>query len=215
MKPTAIQPYAAPTVIVKRSFLTAMVSGFFGVMISLIVCGTALTLFGLYIADNTVFRLIGEVRGGLADWRDHLPAIVTDALHDRRAPEYREQVDVRARFVGSDELRRGGDIVLEVENRGDAIVTLMNVRVSMLDDREVPVREYIFAAATPITSDGGFHGPIQPASNNVPTRRVLAKVTGAPIENGKLLVEVTDLRVWTPPKTEIESAASSTASARE
>jgi len=94
--------------------------------------------------------------------------------------------------------------IVEVENTGDAVVTLATARIVLLDEDGVPVHEQRTFIATPFTVDEDeWRGPMQPGA----TRRFAQSLWGVTDEFEPAL-EITDVRIW-------DGAAPATASAAE
>lgn len=189
---------SSPAVVVKRGgALTALISGIFGTLIVCILCGVGLGWYALHIADRKVSDVISvgkTVIEAIPEWSESLP-MVADMLSDRRAPEYRGQLDTSVRVVPD---RRRNDrerLVIEVANKGSEVVTLLTARVVFLDEDGVPLHETRTFVATPLClDDGDWRGPLQPGS----TRRY-SELLWDGGETVEVSLEITDLRVWTAP----------------
>lgn len=202
-----------PAVVVKKSgFFTAIAKGVFGTLIVGIICGTALGLYGMRMADGHVGALlhntgqvVEQVLKSLPEWQKAMPPAVQDALNDRRAPEYRDNVKVAADLVKRD----GRDIVvISVTNRGDAIVSLLPLRVVVEDRDGIPVQEMNVYAAFPLQIDQQ-PGPLMPGEE---PRKICRDVWREP-NAAKVRVELVDLRVAKPTAEPQGEAAPKTTSA--
>lgn len=190
--------HGSPQVVVnKGGFLTSIVRGIFGLLTATVVCASGVTVYGLHLLDRNSGRLFegGErLLSGLPEMDKVLPLIVTEALADRRDPDYRSEVTVSARLV---EGRRGSErsvTVLEVANRGKEALSALALRVTLVDDRGVPVEEFVTYAATPIAfEDSPLRGPILPGETRSLSQRVRCHDSGL-----KPVVEITEIRVWDP-----------------
>lgn len=181
-------------VVVRRSgFFSALAHGFFGALIAIVLCVTCVAVYGVHVVDRKTDALLGVGHGiikSIPELEEALPPVIADALDDRRAPEYREQLAMNVRLLpGSD----GGhsELVVETANNGDEVITLMAVRIVLLDENGVPVRSVNTYAATPATIDQDWRGPIMPGSKRycgITMFRCPANLTPE--------VEITDLRVW-------------------
>ncbi len=193
---------SGPSVIVKKGgFLAALAQGFFGTLMVAIICGTVLAFFGLRMVDryagsvsDHMAKAVPELLAAVADWRATLPAMIVDPFNDRRAPEYRASVEITARLVATND-RRDPCVVLDVRNDGAETVSLLAVRVVVLDDRQVPVGERNVHVATPLSwPDADLRGPLLPGAQ----RPLAVRVPGAAAA-ASVTVEVTDVRVWNGP----------------
>lgn len=186
----------APVVVRRGGFLSAVAYGVFGTLTTLIVCAAALGAYALHVADSKVDAVFGAGRSvltALPELREALPPVMADALNDRRAPAYRESVELRASLAetGDDRYR---EVVIDATNNGDETITLLAVRVVLVGEGGVPLRSLSTYAATPAMIDEEWRGPILPGS----TRRCGVTVYHCP-PNAALEAEITDLRVWNGP----------------
>jgi hypothetical protein len=190
----------SPGVVVnKGGFLSSVAKGLFGTIMVIVLCGTALGLYGMRIAD-TKFALIADkaevildhVMRTLPQWQEAMPPQIADALLDRRAPDYRDSVDVSARLARHG---RHDMIVVEVNNKGDEIISMLPVRVVVEDNGGVPVFESSLYAVTPLNLGcDEWPGPLWPRSA---PRKILQYACRVPAD-AKVTVEITDLRVALP-----------------
>lgn len=187
-------PGAGTTVVRKRlSFLSIAAISLAGVVMTVIVCASALAFRGLSIVDHkadTLTDLAAEIVKALPEYRDALPPALADAIDDERRPDYLENVTVAARIVETDSHGRTRGIV-EVTNRGDEIVSMLSIRVVGLDRGDEPVWEHATWGATPIQIEDEWRGPLMPGS----TRRIPVRMW-ASSRAASLETEVTEIRVW-------------------
>lgn len=181
-----------PAVIVRKGgALSALAYGFFGLLVTTVACAAGLGVYGMWIAQNKFDRLLSTSAGLLAnlpDWQAALPPALADGLRDRRAPEYRRQLDVTVRLVPRS---RGPRAVVAVSNQGPETVSLLALRVVVLDQDGVPAQERICYAATPVALDDGWRGPLLPGA-----ARELALPLGTPGGAGTVRHEIVELRLW-------------------
>ncbi len=197
-----------PSVIVKKSgFWAALAQGFFGTLMVAIICGTALGFYGLRTLDRHagslsehITKVMPEVLAAIEDWRATLPAMVADPFNDRRAPEYRESVEIAARLVATND-RRGPCVVVDARNKGTETVSLLAVRIVVLDDQQVPLGEASVYVASPLVlPDADMRGPLLPNSQ----RPIAVRVPGAAAA-AAVSIEVADIRVWNGPLSDEET----------
>jgi len=187
-----------PAVIVRKGgFLGPLFYGLFGFLIAVVVCGTLLGGYGLHIVDSTasgLFAIGGDLITNLPQWQKTLPPMLAEALNDRRAPEYREQIEVVVRTVPAP-----GDVgreltLIEVANNGTETVSVLALNVVLEDERGVPVYETRSYAATPVViNEDDWRGPLLPGSTRKFTQCCRHGKGLRPI------VEVAELRVWNGP----------------
>lgn len=191
---------SGPAVIVKKGgFLSSVAHGLFGLLITVVICACLLGLYGLYLANGWFREALsaGEsIVTALPQWRQAFPPALSDAVNDRRDPDYRESLDVDVSLAPSSGNERPM-VVLSVHNRGDETVSLLSVRITLEDGRGAPIYAYNEYIATPIalgdTED--WNGPLLPHSQ----RKVAKSVRrSAEAEELEPRVEVTELRLWVP-----------------
>ncbi|HPF38139.1 MAG TPA: hypothetical protein P5081_09275 [Phycisphaerae bacterium] len=182
------------TIVRKRlGFLSILAISVAGVVMTIIVCVSALAFRGLAIVDRKADTLTGlatDLVKALPEYREALPPALADAIDDERRPEYLEDLAISARIVEADSNGRTRGIV-EVTNKGDEIVSLLSLRVVGLDKGEEPVWEHSTWAATPIQIDHDWRGPLMPGS----TRRIPIQMRRSE-RAATMSCEVTDVRVW-------------------
>jgi hypothetical protein len=190
----------SPGVVVnKGGFLSSLAKGLFGTIMVIVLCGTALGLYGLRIADtkatlltNKAEAILDHVLQTLPRWQEAMPPQIADALLDRRAPDYRDSVEVNA-WVTRD--GQHSAVVIEVDNKGDEIISMLPVRVVVEDDEGTPVFERSIYAVTPLNLGcDEWPGPLWPKS---PTRKIRQHAWRLSADS-KVTVEITDLRVALP-----------------
>lgn len=190
----------SPAVVVnKGGFFSSLAKGLFGTIMVIVICGTALGLYGMRIADTKVMMLsdkaeaiLDHVLATLPEWQKAMPPQIADALLDRRAPDYRDAVDVSAKLVRDD---HGDIVVVEVTNKGDQIISMLPLRVVVEDGDGVPVLEHSIYAVTPMNfCSEDWPGPLWPQSE---PRKLRQRVWTVPAD-AKVTVEITDLRVALP-----------------
>lgn len=202
-------------IIVKRGFLSSLVSGVAGVVITVVLCGSGVGLYALNIVDRKIDHAVGigrDVVEALPRLKDSLPPLLADALNDQREPAYRAKLEVTARIAANAARRDHGDdheqrsrILVTVKNNGADTVSLLALRLNLLDGGGVPVRQLVRYAATPIAADGDLPGPLLPGGGE----RILAVEASAHDAFENVQVEVADVRVWRPQPTEAAKVASS------
>lgn len=189
-----------PTVIVRKGgFLSALFHGVFGFLTVLVVCASGLGFYALRIADTKVdslFTMTGNLISGLPEWQQNLPPLLAEMLDDRRAPEYRTQVDVSVKTVAAHDRSDRELTVVQVVNKGPEAISMLALNVVLEDRSGVPVHESRVYAATPIAIDEAeWRGPLFPHD----TRRFV--VCGWGHESGlRPTFQIAELRIWNGPQ---------------
>jgi hypothetical protein len=185
----------SPVVIYRSGFGSSLVLGLCGTICVVLVCATCVAVYGVKVVNDRVGSLMEmspAALTALANWQQAMPPAVNDALHDRRMPEYREQVHVTATLVRDLHTERLVPIV-EVSNDGDQIVSLMSLRLQIEDDASMPVQECTVFAATPLAIEADWRGPLLPGSK----RRFKApQIRANTIGELNVSWEISELRVW-------------------
>ncbi len=197
----------------KRSFLSTLAWGISGVLMTVLVCATTVALYAMNIVDRKTDTLTGFVRETirtLPDLIDALPPAMADVLEDRRMPGYVDSIEVTAKLIGSERPGRHGywiRPVIEVQNHGDEMVSLLSMHVVVLNEDGDPVDEMNEWAATPFAADDCWRGPLLPGA----TRRIVAGHVylrdAESADHLRVEVEITDLRVWKGNATDAVAAA--------
>lgn len=192
-----------PAVIVNKSgALASLIKGLFGTVIVLLICGTALGLYGLHVADKFVggtaistLRNIPELVRSLPDWRQ-FPPILAEPLNDRRALDYADRLEVKTHYRPVAQSKSGevGVVEVTVTNAGTEVVSMATLRLLVEDDSSQAF-DRLYSLATPAAFEGtGWNGPLPPGA----TRRLvqgLGAIQGQP----RITAELSDLRVWQGP----------------
>ena len=184
-----------PVYVKRTSFLSALVYGVFGFLTTVVLCASGVGVYALHIADGRAGDLLGigeSVLAGWPDWQNALPPALTDAIQDRRAPDYLSQMEVSVSIAPRDNGHYARAVV-EVTNNGPKTVTLMALHVSIEDEDHTPLSDFVSYAATPFAvDDGDWRGPLLPGS----TRRYGRTIRHSNADKLTAVVEVSELRVW-------------------
>ena len=190
-----------PRITYKRhTFLSALVMGICALAITIILSGTAVVLYSMHFigdkSEKIVTSFIEDAVQGLPVLQKSLPPVLGDLLNDRRLPDYCDQLDVRARTFVQDDRNGRMSTEIKVTNNGEEVVSLLSLRIVVLDSRDAILGESNEWAATPIAADDDWRGPIMPGSNR---RFVVSHYRRSPnlyLEDLTTEVEITDVRVW-------------------
>jgi hypothetical protein len=187
----------------KHTFLSSAALGLSAIVITLLISCTVMALFAVHLAGQKTERVISLAQSavrGLPEFTQSLPPALSDMLNDRRDPRYCDQLGICAKVVSEPSPHGGIRTAIEITNNGDAVVSLLSLRITVLDDKERLLCESQEWAATPVMADDGWRGPIMPGSK----RRFISRAhwTGGSDPAGALStqVEITELRVWNETK---------------
>jgi hypothetical protein len=184
-----------PTVIHKRmSFLSILILCVTATLITCILSASGIAVYGLRVVDrksDTLLETLTGLAGRLPEFRAALPPALADALDDVREPEYLQNLAVTVSLSKGEGQWDRGRAVVEVQNKSDAMISLLSMRILGLDAEGNPTVERRAWAATPLQIDGDWRGPILPNA----TRKFVIRGFD-PEETASVSYEITDIRVW-------------------
>jgi hypothetical protein len=191
--------HGANAMVVKRGgFLSALAYGLFGAITATIVCASGVGLYAMNVVDRRVDSAIGVSENLLSslpeilpEIRESLPPALSDALNDTRDPEYRAFVKLNTRMHERPD-GRGQQLAIEVENTGEKTVSLLGLRVVLVDENNMPVRSIGTYGATPVMLESDWRGPLLPGS-----QRLCGISFFNADGNSSARIEITELRTWT------------------
>jgi hypothetical protein len=93
--------------------------------------------------------------------------------------------------MASEKDGRWAQPVVTVTNRGSEIVSVLALRVVLVDEAGVPVEQEVSYAATPLACHDEWPGPILPGETRRYRVREHVRATGLTPQ-----IEVTEVRVW-------------------
>jgi hypothetical protein len=187
----------------KHTFLSSAALGFSAIVITLMVTCTAVLLYTVHLAGDKSDRVITLAQSairGLPEFRNSLPPALADMLDDQRRPDYCKELAISAKATAQPDSHGRVRTTVEVVNNGREVVSLLSLRILLLDARNQPLCESQEWAATPLAADNGWRGPIMPGA-----RRLFVCDRGCRYDAGRTSdlnteVEITELRVWNNPK---------------
>jgi len=183
----------------KGTFLSSTVLGLSAIFITLIVSCTVVIVYTVRLAgekSERVITLTQDAVRGLPELTENLPPAVADMLNDQRQPEYCQALTISARLSSEPNRRDTVRTIVEVANNGDEVVSLLSLRIVLVNGQGHILNESSEWAATPFAADGGWRGPIMPGSKRlfISHRSWLRDVSIVDEVRGE--VEITELRVW-------------------
>jgi hypothetical protein len=183
----------------KHTFLSSLAMGFSAVLITLIISSTAVVIFGIHFAGDKSELLISlaeDAVRGLPELQKNLPPILADVLDDRREPEYCKQLEITTNTTIHQDRHGMLRTAIQVVNNGQEVVSLLSLRIVVLNENNEILAESNEWAATPFAAEDDWRGPLMPGSS----RRFIAYHGGTSplfsINNLKTEVEITDIRIW-------------------
>ncbi len=194
----------------RMSPVTAFFLGIFGVIGILVVSGTMLATYAMYIVDSKTDGVIGFAKTtieGLPDLVDSLPPALGELLNDHRDPEYASNIKIDVQMI-TDERTNTVRPVLSITNDGDEVVSMLAVRVALLNSNGVPVGDWTQIVATPIAIKDEWRGPLFPhATRHVVCSRYGGSRSVSANVDVRPEAEISELRVWAPEEGPIRTAS--------
>ncbi len=184
-----------------RSFVSTLAWGASLIVVTAIAGGTLLAAYGLNVLDrktSSVFDFAEAVIHGLPELADALPPVLADAIRDERRPDYARELGVDVRLAESGRRRDCIRPVIELRNNGSEVVSLLSMRVVVLNARGEVVAELNEWAATPIAADHEWRGPLLPGAERHLAVGTLFVGGDVNVDELQAKVEITDVRVWNP-----------------
>ena len=183
----------------KHSFLSSAAAGLSAIVIAVIVSATVILLYTVHLASDKSERVITLAQSavrGLPEFQRSLPPALADMLNDRRQPDYAGQLAITAKVTARPGSHGRTRTAIEVVNNGPEVVSLLSLRVVLLDEHDELLSESQEWAATPVAIENDWRGPLMPGS-----KRRFVCWRSCPRDVGPLDVitpeiEITELRVW-------------------
>ncbi len=182
----------------KHTFLSALALGISAVAIALIISCTVVIIYGMHFAGEKSEQLVALVEDavrGLPSLQKSLPPAFADILDDHRQPDYSSRLEITAKTAPLPEQSGRVRTSVTVVNNGREVVSLLSLRIVVLNSAGEIVSESNEWAATPFAAEDDWRGPMLPGahryfscSHNEPRA-----VSTDPL---KTEVEITDIRIW-------------------
>lgn len=192
-----------PIVVKRFPFFSTIVLGISAFLITCVISGTVLLVYGIHVAsDKTedLFSLAEKTVQTLPDLHKALPPVVADVLNDRREPDYIRQLDIQARLEAVPGSPENVRLAFEVDNKGQEMVTLLALRVTVLTAQNQVAYETTHYAVTPVTADHEWKGPLLPGSHRRLIGSYCRRGLSVDLQELRTEVEVTDIRIWNGPQ---------------
>jgi hypothetical protein len=151
----------------KHTFLSSAVMGFSAILITLMVTCTAVLLYTVHLASDKSERVITLAQSairGLPELMHSLPPALADMLDDHRRPDYCKELTISAKATAQPDSHGRVRTTIEVVNNGQEVVSLLSLRILILDAQNQPLCESQEWATTPLAADNGWRGPIMPGA---------------------------------------------------
>jgi hypothetical protein len=182
----------------RHTFFSALGLGLAGVIITLIVCCTVIIIYGMHFAgekSQAFVSLAQDAVQGLPTLEKSLPPVLADLLNDHRQPDYRTQLQITAKTAPWPDQNGKLRTSVTVANNGPEVVSLLSLRVVVLDPQGRILTESNEWAATPFAAKHDWRGPLMPGSVRYFTCSG-GDTAASPADNLRTEVEITDVRIW-------------------
>ena len=183
----------------KHTFLSAAALGFSAIVIAVIISCTVVFVYTVYLAGEKSERVITLAQSairGLPEFTESLPPVLSDMLDDRRQPDYSGSLAITAKLTPVRDSYGATRTAIEVVNNGKEVVSVLSLRITVLDRDGRLLGESQEWAATPFATDGTWRGPIMPGSRRYFLgSRCCARDIDA-LDEARTEVEINELRVW-------------------
>ena len=183
----------------KHTFLSALAMGFSAVLITLIISCTVVIIYSIHFAGDKseqIISLAEDAVRGLPELQKSLPPVLADVLNDRRQPEYCKQLEITANTTLLQDRHGMLRTAVQVVNNGQEVVSLLSLRVVVLNEDNEILTESNEWAATPFAAEDEWRGPLMPGSSRHFTSYQGRRFPFSSINNIKTEVEITDIRIW-------------------
>jgi hypothetical protein len=182
----------------RHTFFSALALGLAGVIITLIVCCTVIIIYGMHFAgekSEALVSLAQDAVQGLPTLQKSLPPVLADLLDDHRQPDYRTQLQITAKTAPSPDQNGKLRTSVTVANNGPEVVSLLSLRVVVLNPQGQILTESNEWAATPFAAKDDWRGPLMPGSVRYFTCSG-SDAAASSADDLKTEVEITDVRIW-------------------
>lgn len=183
----------------KYSFLTVLVMGLAAIGVGFIVSCTIMIIYGINTIGNEPEEFVSLMEDAIRRvpvLRKSFSPVFSDILDDQRQPDYRDQLEVTAQMQSPQNADGKLRTIVTVVNNGTETVSLLPLRVAILDAKGKIVAQTKEFVATPLAAQPYWRGPLKPGS----TRHINSVISGTSsatfTDNLTIEVEVADIRIW-------------------
>ncbi len=185
----------------RRSFLASAATGASLCVVTFTLCAAVIVVYGMRIFDTKTEGLAAMVANavkGVPEFAKSLPPVFSDALRDQRRPDYKDKLQIKARLAAARDGAGALRPVIEIQNTGASVVSLLALRLTVLDQDGTPIGDWAPWAATPFAIENEWPGLLMPGSTRHISSRWAITRGMTPPEAVRIEVEITELRLWEP-----------------
>lgn len=183
----------------KHSFFSTLITGLVLLIITLVICITVLLIYGMHFVgekSEAIITIAENAVQGLPAFQESLPPVLADMLNDHREPGYRDQLEVTVQPSTSPNNRNEIGSAIKVVNNGSEVVTLLSLRIVILNSNDEILTESNEWVVTPFAIENDWPGPLMPGSERYFSS---SRHSVYPIPSANELraeAEITDIRIW-------------------
>lgn len=188
----------------QHTFLSSLISGLSMIIITLIICGTVIAVYGMNLMgekSEEILSLAQSTIQGVPAIMESLPPVASDIINSKREPEYRDQIEIIAEPVSLSQNAGRLSASITILNKGSKVVSLMSLRIVILDSNKNILSESNEWVVTPVTCENDWPGPLMPDSKRYLSTSGKNAYNIPNINDLKVEVEITEIRVWEEEKT--------------
>ena len=183
----------------KHTFFSTLITGLVLLIITLVISITVLLIFGMNFVGERSEAIISIAQNavqGLPAFQESLPPLFADMLSDRREPGYRDKLDITAQPTVAPNRRADVGSAIKVVNNGSEVVTLLSLRIVVLNANDEILTESNEWVVTPFAADDDWPGPLMPGSERYFSSSQRGVFPVPSLEKLRAEVEITDIRIW-------------------
>jgi hypothetical protein len=174
--------------------------GLSAIAITFIISCTVVIIYGMHFAGDQSEKLVALVDDAIQRMpklQESLPPVFADILDHRRQPDYSTQLEISAKTTLLPERNGGIRTTVTVDNSGEGVVSLLSLRIVILNSDDEILAESNEWAATPIAADHDrWHGPLMPGSRRYFAIAESGAFSVSSLSDLRTEVEITDIRIW-------------------
>ena len=183
----------------KHSFFSTLIMGLVLLIVTVVISVTVLIICGMNFVgerSESIITVAENAVRGLPAFQESLPPVLADMLNDHREPGYRDMLEITVEPTISTYNRNGVGTAVKVVNNGPDVVTLLSLRVVVLDSNGEILNESNEWVVTPFTIEDDWPGPLLPDSERYISTSHRNVFHQPSVDNLKAQAEITDIRIW-------------------
>jgi hypothetical protein len=187
----------------KHTFFSALAMGLSALGVAFIFSCTAVVIYGMYLAGEKPDRFVSLAEDAirfLPALQKSLPPVLADTLNDYRRPDYGRHLEIAAETKPLPESNGRLRSTVKVVNHGQETVSLLSLRIVVLDSQGQILAESNEWAATPVTAEPHWQGPLMPGFQRHLAFSCSGTFPVSSLRGLKTEVEITDIRIWSGQK---------------